>query len=173
MNYSIVLFLISSLILTFSDIIDENFFVIGQSFENINSTIDCKGSFDPQSQFSPQCLPASCRRRISDNTFSIDDVEKLLTIAKKGMATRKRMGGPTILDINTGYIRDSSGVENLFLKGNNIFSVDDFSHYGRIIQKLRNEILETFELEEVYFTAPTFITRIDATVPWDPSGNFK
>jgi hypothetical protein len=48
------------------------------------------------------------------------------------MSQRASIGGPTILDINTGYIRDSLGVENLFSKSNDIYSADDFATYARI-----------------------------------------
>ena len=86
------------------------------------------------------------------------------------MSQRDRIGGPTILDINTGYIRDSQGLDNLFVKSNDIYSSEDFAHYGRIIQKLKETVMETFELSVLHFTAPTFITRIDADMPWEPQG---
>lgn len=78
------------------------------------------------------------------------------------MDLRSSLGGPTILDINTGFIRDTAGLDNLFMQKNAIFTEDDFSHYGYIIKTLREHVMKTFELSEMYFTAPTFITRIDA-----------
>lgn len=87
------------------------------------------------------------------------------------MSTRENTyGGPTILDINTGFIRDSNGVENLFTRDNDIYSSDDFNHYGRIIKKLKDIVSSTFKLDidNLYFTAPTFITRLDGNSSWSP-----
>ena len=46
-----------------------------------------------------------CGYRIVDNLFSEADISRLHAIASKGLSTRPRRGGPTILDINTGYVR--------------------------------------------------------------------
>ena len=61
------------------------------------------------------------------------------------MAVKEKRGGPAILDINTGYLRDSEGTINLFLqdyrkKKDKIFTAADFSHYNRIINKLKETI---------------------------------
>jgi hypothetical protein len=116
------------------------------------------------------CLSQTCGRRVVDGIFNQSDVAKLLAIANKGMSQRTDFGGPTILDINTGYIRDSKGLDNLFMKSSDIYTADDFAHYGRIISKLRETVMDTFHLSSLYFTAPTFITRINAEIPWKPMG---
>ena len=84
------------------------------------------------------------------------------------MATRTNYGGPTILDINTGYIRDSLGLQNLFVNPNDIYSPDDFSAYGSIILKLKGYVQTTFGISNLYFTAPTFLTRLDGNQAWQP-----
>jgi hypothetical protein len=95
------------------------------------------------------------------------------------MAQREALGGPTILDINTGYIRDSAGLDNLFNSGSGsggsgggsggeVYTEADFAHYGRIIHTLREAVLATFQLSQLYFTAPTFITRLDGERDWQP-----
>jgi len=122
---------------------------------------------DPQSR----CWPSNnCRRKIVDGLFSKEDVEGLVKIANKGIVLRPRHGGPTIVDINTGYIRDTTGLENMFARSGDIFDSDDFLHYGNCIRKLKQEVMKTFDLDTLYFTAPTFITRIDAGVEWSPQG---
>lgn len=138
----------------------------------VNEEVQCARAFDPDHAFPDSCIPDKCRRRIVDGVFTEEDINVLRAIAEKGMATRPNIGGPTILDINTGYIRDSAGLENLFMQSQTVFSSDDFSHYGRIIRRLREEIMDTFSLSNVYFTAPTFITRIDSTKNWSPKGSF-
>ena len=55
---------------------------------------------------SPQCVTEQCTRRVTDGLFSDDDMLTLHSIAEKGMSTRPALGGPTILDINTGITRD-------------------------------------------------------------------
>jgi hypothetical protein len=85
--------------------------------------------------------------------------------------------GPTILDINTGYLRDTDGLDNLFhteMKKNSIYSVDDFTHYGNIIRKLKDLVMDTFNVKELYFTSPTFITRLRALdSTWEPKGRVR
>jgi hypothetical protein len=83
----------------------------------------------------------------------------------------KNLGGPTILDINTGFLRDSAGLQNLFVEDNDVFEPQDFEIYGRIINRLRSLVSSTFG-QTVYFTAPTFITRLDGRPEWSPQGMF-
>lgn len=48
------------------------------------------------------CWKNYCARRIADGLFSDKDIENLHLIATKGISRRKGIGGPTIIDINTG-----------------------------------------------------------------------
>ena len=118
--------------------------------------------------------PTSCGRYLLDEFVDTDDVDRLRDIANKGLNYRNKGGintpaaGPTIIDINTGYIRDSNGLINAFANDNNIFDVADFDHYGRIIKKLKTKVEEVFSIKDVYFTAPTFITHIRGTADWEP-----
>ena len=50
------------------------------------------------------------------------------------------------------------------------FNESDFSAYGAIIRKLRAKVMNTFKIHELYFTAPTFITRLDGREDWNPNG---
>eukprot|EP00602_Paraphysomonas_sp_CaronLab_P009781 CAMPEP_0185026834 /NCGR_PEP_ID=MMETSP1103-20130426/11351_1 /TAXON_ID=36769 /ORGANISM="Paraphysomonas bandaiensis, Strain Caron Lab Isolate" /LENGTH=265 /DNA_ID=CAMNT_0027560553 /DNA_START=73 /DNA_END=870 /DNA_ORIENTATION=+ len=108
-----------------------------------------------------------CSRVVLDGAFSERDITDLRDIAAKGMSARESMGGPTILDINTGFLRDTNGVQNLFTESNEVFSSSDFEKYGNIIRHLKNLVSSTFGAE-VYFTAPTFITRLDGRSSWNP-----
>jgi len=115
---------------------------------------------------------SSCGRYLLDDFVDNDDVDRLREIAQKGLDYRNGGGtpaaGPTIIDINTGYIRDSNGLINAFANDNNIFDVADFDHYGRIIKKLKTKVEEVFSIQDVFFTAPTFITHIRGTADWEP-----
>lgn len=129
------------------------------------TAVQCKTNDEPDG-----CYPQACARKVVDGLFSTEEVQALKDIALKGYATRESTGGPTILDINTGYIRDSAGMENLFARqgGDRIFSPEDFGVYGRVISRLKQAVLDTFGGEHLYFTAPTFITRLDGRADWEP-----
>lgn len=137
-------------------------------------TLPCK-THDSISGSMGRCLPQQCSRLVKDDIFAEEDIEKLKTLANKGYATRgvdgKGEGGPTILDINTGYIRDSAGLENLFSREDSemIFTEEDFAVYGRIISGLKAEVMSATGAQELYFTAPTFITRLDGRESWEPN----
>lgn len=148
---------------------------------------------------SQRCKSLVCARRVEDGLFTTIEIERLHRVAKKGMSHRKAVGGPTILDINTGsltlslrnsyplttlrnfllttirpyrtgYIRDTVGIENLFVKPRPIYTTADFTHYGTIIRKLKDIVMQTFSVSDLYFTAPTFITRLDGNSSWTPEG---
>jgi hypothetical protein len=36
-----------------------------------------------------------------------------------------------------GYVRDTMGLENLFSRKDDLYSVEDFEHYGSVIMKLK------------------------------------
>ncbi len=124
-------------------------------------------SNDPEKH---KCLPQTCARHVIDGLFTEGDVNKLMKIVQKGMGTRESRGGPTILDINTGFIRDSAGLANLFSSSasEGIFDEGDFAHYGKIILKLKSTVMEKMNAQDLFFTAPTFITRLDGREDWEP-----
>jgi hypothetical protein len=134
--------------------------------ENANSVwnVTCTA---PYSQICP-AFEGKCGRIVLDDAFSSLDISNLHAIAQKGMINHS-LGGPTILDINTGFVRDSDGLENLFVQENSVLSPQDFEVYGNIIRKLRSLVSSAFGLE-VHFTTPTFITRLDGSPSWQPSG---
>jgi hypothetical protein len=56
---------------------------------------------------SQRCKSLVCARRVEDGLFTQNEIERLHRVAKKGMSHRKAVGGPTILDINTGTLTKS------------------------------------------------------------------
>lgn len=142
--------------------------VIGTTETGVDyfESVACKAEYE--AGLAPECRTDACGRRVVDGLFSDSDIHILHGIVSKGMRHRNNSGGPTILDINTGYIRDTNGLDNLFLKKIDVFSDDDFAHYGRIISKLKQTVADTFKISQLYFTAPTFITRLDGDIPWNP-----
>ena len=65
-----------------------------------------------------------------------------------------------------------TGIQNLFDNESSTFSYSElhFTHYGSIIKKLKAKVEATFGIRELYFTAPTFITRLDGQKDWNPTG---
>mmetsp|Transcript_23611 Transcript_23611/g.40121 ORF Transcript_23611/g.40121 Transcript_23611/m.40121 type:complete len:333 (-) Transcript_23611:170-1168(-) len=131
----------------------------------------CRG---PHLKACPNFL-SDCSRAVLDNKFRAEDITALHAIAAKGMGARDKIGGPTILDINTGFLRDSAGLVNLFSAeaaranhGEGLLIAEDFEVYGRIIKQLKDLVSETFQYQGLHFTAPTFITRLDGDTPWEP-----
>lgn len=146
--------------------------VIGADFKIdvpfLHNTSSCLGRSNVNKN--PSCYSRHCARTVIDGLFSDTDINNLREIARKGMGQRVSVGGPTILDINTGYVRDSAGMENLFADANSLFLESDFDVYGSIVNKLKEHVGQTFGVQDLYFTAPTFITRLDATIPWKAKG---
>lgn len=128
------------------------------------------------------------------------EVFELRAIAETGMANRSKLGGPTIMDVNTGYVKDGQGLVNIYQKDRNAlaiprFTAEQFALYRRyahscpiescisgykliedgvvmlirVIEKIRLALVEEFKLEFLYFTAPTFITRLVGNASWSPT----
>ena len=121
----------------------------------------------------------NCGIRIVDGIFTVEECNLLTNIAQKGFSVRDNAPGPSILDINTGYIRDSSnGLENLYRSislgiRKEIFHGDDFAHYFQIINKLKETIESTFGIanSKLKFTAPTFFTRLNSGIDINNNNN--
>ena len=161
MRYFLHLFLIISLAAFAEDSVYLNTDPIESDYFK---SVECDLIADPPHA----CWKNNCGRRIADNLFEPEDISNLLSIAQKGLALRAAVGGPTIVDINTGFIRDSEGIENMFARSEEVYTPSDFSVYGAIIKKLKNYVMSTFDITELYFTAPTFITRLDGRPSWTP-----
>jgi hypothetical protein len=53
-------------------------------------------------EFPPGCTPSHCGRHVLDGLFPQEDIDRLHAIAEKGLRLRESVGGPSIIDINTG-----------------------------------------------------------------------
>ncbi|RLN49273.1 hypothetical protein BBJ29_007499 [Phytophthora kernoviae] len=132
------------------------------------------------SGFVPGCHHSGneCGRAMKDNFITPEQVDQLREIAESGMANRSKLGGPTIMDINTGFVRDSDGLVNIYQPERNFpnenkagvarFTKKQFDLYRRVVKKIRRALMEEFDLEELYFSAPTFITRLVGNESWTP-----
>eukprot|EP00939_MAST-03C_sp_MAST-3C-sp1_P001947 g1947.t1 len=115
------------------------------------------------------CYPAStCLRVMIDDFADVAEVERLRDIAFEGMRfsanpTKATRGGPTIMDINSGFVRDPYGIRNMYEETTSsdrpAFTSEDFALYERIVERVRAQVKESFGIDRLYFTAPTFVTR--------------
>lgn len=69
------------------------------------------------------------------------EVIELREIAETGMANRSKLGGPTIMDVNTGYVKDGQGLINIYQKDRNSpaiprFTAEQFALYRRYARPL-------------------------------------
>ena len=50
------------------------------------------------------CAPTKCGRAVLDNVVTVQESDKLLSLAKKGFAKAGGSGGASILDLHSGAI---------------------------------------------------------------------
>lgn len=112
------------------------------------------------------CHPTACARRVMDDLVTPEQLQTLLSIARRGMAPAADGGGPTILDVNSGYMKDTEGLKRIYphIK----FTAEEYQTYADVFDQIRDAIMETFGLERLWFTAPTFITRLIGNEVWEP-----
>lgn len=123
------------------------------------------------------CTPLgdSCGRAVFDQFVSSIEVEELREVALKGMSERalSALGGPTIFDINSGFLRDAEGLVNVYTgRGGSskmTFSPAQYELYRRVVERIRQHVVDEFNLGSLYFTAPTFITRAVGNASWRPA----
>jgi len=128
---------------------------------------------------SPKCTPEPdrCGRIVLDHFISAEEGASLRRIVDKGMdyaPAGAEAGGPTIMDINSGFVRSSAGkMDNMHqpkAKGKTKvdLSTAEYELYGTVIQRIRTAIKTEFGLSELHFTAPTFVTREVGNPEWQP-----
>ena len=116
------------------------------------------------------CRPTTCWRRVVDGFASTQEVDALRAIADKGMQQNTLPGGPVIMDINTGFVMDAGGLQNIYRRKPGVaFSADEYELYRGMVLRIRDEIKRAYGLEQLYLTAPTFITRIRGDPAWQPA----
>jgi hypothetical protein len=137
----------------------------------------------PDGKTPTTCVPlrdGMCDRIIKDDFLTKDEIAILIAIADRGMNSylsskleQKRRNeippsGPTIMDINSGYVlpSGSSRPKSIYNNGQ-MYSKSDYDLYRHVITKLKSYIESKFGLSHLYFTAPTFITREVGDVNWE------
>ena len=111
-----------------------------------------------------------CDRVVKDNFLTSEEISTLVSMADRGMngylsqtknkRNMKPPSGPTIMDVNSGYVlpSGSSQPRSIYSKGQ-IYTKDEYEMYRRVTTNIKKFIESKFGLSKLYFTAPTFITR--------------
>ncbi|GBG24778.1 Prolyl 3-hydroxylase 2 [Hondaea fermentalgiana] len=109
-------------------------------------------------------------RHVEDAFISDEEIDILLRMVEKGMASsRGDTGGPTILDVNGGFMKDGMGVQTIYGGDSPVsFTSEEYKVYARMFDRIRERIMEVNNLETLYFTAPTFVARIVGNESWTP-----
>ena len=153
--------------------------------------VTCSGDYGKASEYdgsspshSPQttnkgfvegCHPKVCNRLIYDDFLDEKGVTKLTNMANKAINAGRGGGerpGPTIVDINSGFMRDDEGLVMIYegAEGEALFTAEEYKFYGDVIERIRRTVGAENGLDEGFpvFTAPTFITRIKYDADWRP-----
>jgi len=123
------------------------------------------------------CLPGRpdwelCGRIVSDDLIATKkEASELLKMMKKVFVRSKVTVGPTIADINSGLLRDSNGVQRLYVGDDRIyFTLKEYKLYGDIFMRAKAAIAAQWGLNNdfLFFSAPTFVTRILGNSTFSP-----
>ena len=136
--------------------------------------IQCSGQYAEEGKSFQGCTPVqggTCDRLVTDDFLTEKEVARLIKMAEVGMSrsiTKKKLG-PTIMDINSGWVLPPSSHQpsSIYSKGQ-LYSPEDYELYKDVTQRLKKSVEETFNVKNLYFTAPTFITREVGSMKWKP-----
>lgn len=116
------------------------------------------------------CTPkpgSACDRVVFDDFLTSQEVESLIRIAETGMAKAPGGAGPTILDINSGWVLASGSHAPMSIyRDGPLFTAAEYALYREVTTRLKAAVSEAYGLESLYFTAPTFITREVGDEAW-------
>eukprot|EP00811_Abedinium_folium_P034927 NODE_7766_length_1552_cov_4.470175.p1 GENE.NODE_7766_length_1552_cov_4.470175~~NODE_7766_length_1552_cov_4.470175.p1 ORF type:complete len:345 (+),score=88.80 NODE_7766_length_1552_cov_4.470175:111-1145(+) len=149
------------------------------SVEERRWPVKCSAQYAADEAVLPGCTPepgGACDRRVADGFLTPQEVAALIDIAERGMALGHARplvaGGPTILDVNGGWVLHAGAeTPNMLLSSSrpSPFTPEDLVTYRNVTTRLKSIVMETFGLETLFFTVPTFITREAASEVWKPT----
>lgn len=128
------------------------------------------------------CHALQCGRVVIDDFITQEEKRILLELVKRGMSfasAKASKGGPTIMDVNTGFVRDQHQMVNMYepkSKSNPAgpkeparFTKEQLATYRQVMGRIRERVMTEFGLTTLFLTAPTFVTREVGAPGWAPS----
>lgn len=152
--------------------------------------VDCSTEYLSEIAEYVSCVPNKCGRFVTDSLVTEQEANALIDLAKKGLSFGGGSGGVSILDLHSGALSKGENFVNIytlpeakgflnedalkaykvniwrkknFLFFNHIFEQFDFIQITR--RKIAKAISDKFAIDvnAIYLTHPTFISRIDNT----------
>lgn len=117
----------------------------------------------------PGCKPKKCGRYVMDNVVSMEEVDIMLSLLKRGLAYGGSHGGASILDLHTGAMSKGVHFVNLYKiqAPEKLFSVQELQIYRNVRKKIQNALASRFGItaSKIYLTKPTFFSRLTNKPP--------
>jgi len=159
---------------------------------DLRATVPCNDGYDSLPE---TCRPDACKRIVVDGMVSDEDADSLRRLTNQAIAfvtkqagveltedwgeephPPKLLDGPTIVDINTGFVRHSRlGLRMLYKPHpkrprDPVFIPDAGARdvYRRVGEALESRLRDEFGLTSLHFTAPTFVARLQGADGWTP-----
>ncbi|XP_068892496.1 2-oxoglutarate and iron-dependent oxygenase domain-containing protein 3-like [Tenebrio molitor] len=139
-------------------------------------TVECdKKYLNEIKQFSG-CIPTKCGRFVSDKLVTINEVEALLNVAKKGISLGMSSGGAAILDLHSGAVSYGDKFVNVYTLDNSqkFITTADLTIYKVVKNKIQHAIAENFGIDSdsLYLTHPTFFSKLSNLEPKTPHDEY-
>lgn len=176
-----LLFLVSLCLIGFAKgIIDESVvqyvpnIVVSSNFSDFVRSFRCKHELmELGKKSAPTCLvpEKKCSRMALDGKVNGEIISRFQTMATKAMKTRPSYGGATLLDVNTGSLRDTMGLSNIFHSPSNVFTESELDFFGEINRSLKELFEFQFQVSNLFFTSPSLLVRLDGNRSWVPRGS--
>ncbi|XP_033100491.1 2-oxoglutarate and iron-dependent oxygenase domain-containing protein 3-like [Anneissia japonica] len=113
------------------------------------------------------CAPKHCGRVVMDGLIKENEAERLLKVAKQGLALGGSNGGASILDLHSGALSKGNAfvdIYQLIESGSlDIFTKEDFDLYKKVASKVQLAIAGEFSIpaNSLHLTKPTFFSRMN------------
>ena len=100
---------------------------------------------------------------VTDDLIDISEANKLLALAKKGLAKGGGAGGASILDLHSGALSKGEGFTSIYQAFPDLFAPSDFEAYITVKDKVKAAVADHFGIasNSLYLTHPTFFSRLD------------
>ncbi|RZC35993.1 2-oxoglutarate and iron-dependent oxygenase domain-containing protein 3-like, partial [Asbolus verrucosus] len=137
-----------------------------------SQTLDCDSKYLEEIKQFPGCVPVKCGRYVSDKLVTINEVEALLNVAKRGINLGSSTGSASILDLHSGAVSYGEKFVNIYtLEGSKKFiTAADLAIYKIVKNKIQHAIAENFGIDSssLYLTHPTFFSKLTDLEPRTP-----
>jgi len=130
-----------------------------------NLSQECSNDYDTDRVKFPRCAPKkNCGRLFNDLLLTNDEANLLQRIAKTVFKYVDPKSPSAKFDLVSGTLTQASGSTNIFdyMKSKNmqLFSNDDFQSYINVRNKIKQKLMEYYEVDEVYATKPTIFSYL-------------